>query len=423
MTGPPLGSTGATVEAQKSSERLGPYALVCLGGIPWGHSWKRNQSMVYELADSSLFDRVLFVNPKEMWLRDELTRGGGSMRARSRRILDSLPRQRGRNLTTLTLIRCLPFKKTARWALRAENRGFRTYLNRLLGGRPFILLNNHPNFYWSDLLAGLMGDAELTVYDLSDDFLEFHQIQRHRDVIAASLEYCCSRSDLVLAVNPHVADRYRIHNPNVHVVLNATNVENFQRPSYARVAMLERIRTDAEAVFGYAGIINRVRLDYELLRRTLDRRPHWHLVLVGSADPSFLDLVERYPNLHHHPAVDYHLLPDWLHGFDAVIVPFEHNAHTQGNDLLKVNDALAMGKPVVVAGVRSLDRYGDLVRVARHADEFLSALEASRVEKDPELMERRRAFARENSWRHRAQEVQDILEQALREKRDKGASR
>jgi glycosyltransferase involved in cell wall biosynthesis len=300
--------------------------------------------------------------------------------------------------------------------LRLENWGFRTVLNRLLGNRPFVLLNNHPNFYWKGLLAGLMRDATLSVYDLSDDFLEFHSVQAHREVIGRSLEYSCRGSDLVLAVNQHVADRYRKYNENTHVVLNATNTENFLRESFAEIPQLADIRRQAQAVFGYAGIINRVRLDYDLVRTTAEARPDWHFMFLGSADPSFLEMVADHPNLHYHPAVSYRELPDWLHGFDAIVVPFERNAHTQGNDLLKVNDGLAMGKPVVVAGVECLERYGDLIRVAHGPEEFVQALEAARNDYDPAEVERRRAFARANSWTRRTAAVHALLVEQLRAK-------
>lgn len=390
----------------------GPMTLLCLGGVPWGRSWKRNQSLTYRLSGLAPFDRLVYVNPREVWFKDERFEGREPSLSRIRRLAQARPRRPRPRVRVLHKVHFLPFKRVLGRFSGLEDLAFRALLQQCVGARPYVLWNNHPRFFDPALLEWLMAGAALRVFDLSDDFVEYHDEPEHRRLYEESLSHCCSESDLVLAVNEHVARRYGVYNPETYVVRNATNFENFDRDHFRRVAFLEELRADGSPVVGYTGIINRVRVDYELLEAVLDMRRQYHFVFVGSADPSFAELAQRHPNLHHHPQVDYDRLPDWIAGFDVCAIPFRVNDHTRGNDLLKFNDYLAMGRRIVCTDTGGARNFGTLVRIAQRAEDFAAAIDSELAATEDDR-EQRREVARRNSWERRSQEVHGLVVEHL----------
>ena len=388
-------------------------ALIALGGVPWGRSWKRNQSMVFQLSRRPLIERVLFVNPRAVWVKDDLAARNGSFTQRAGRLVGSVPRRYDAKICILSMMHFVPLKSRMGVGRKLEEAVFRATLRFLRGRKNYILLNNHPNFFSRDLLVELMDHATLSVFDLSDDFVEYHRDPLHREVIGESIRFSCSRSDVVLAVNEHVAKKYGVYNPSTYAIPNSTNFENFHRSEYRPVAFLERIKAKGRPIVGYTGIINSVRMDFALLREILAAKPDWEFVFIGSAEPSFFELASSFENLHHHPQVDYDVLADCVRYFDVTMVPFQVNEHTRGNDLLKYNDYLATGKQIVTTDMGGAQRYGDLLRVAHSAAEFVAQLEAAVREDDAERRARGIEYARKHSWNHKACEIEELLRQHM----------
>jgi glycosyltransferase involved in cell wall biosynthesis len=390
-----------------------PLALLCLGEVPWDQSWKRNQSMVYHLGQLELIDRIIFVNLRDIWVRVEITSGSGSFWTRCAKLWASRAHAFDSQTHICNMFRFMPGKQLFPIGEQIEDSVMASRVNSLLGGREFILLNNHPFFFSDALLDQWMYEAALTVFDLSDDFVEFHEDEETRLDHEEYLRACCDASDVIFAVNEHVKGKYAAENPNAHVVLNSTNFQNFHRPKYEPIAYLEELKQSGRRMLGHTGVINRLRVDYSLLAELAEGRRDWDFVFVGSADASFHALVAAHPNVYLFDPVPYGALPDHIAYFDVTFIPFLVNEHTRGNDLLKFQDYMAMGKPIVTTDTGGARRHGDLLRIATGAEAFSAAVDAALDEDSEELMERRRESARSNSWERRAVDIEAILRQNL----------
>jgi glycosyltransferase involved in cell wall biosynthesis len=413
--GTPMSTCADSTAALDAPARpaIAPMALVCLGELPWENFWKRNQSMIYHLSRLPLFERVVFVDPRTVWVRDELFAGAGPLWTRTVRLFRCIPRKYDDKIRVCCLTHFLPFKQRFPGGGLFEEWIFTTVLRFLRGRRPYVLLNNNPNFQPRSLLEQLMREAALRVFDLSDDFEEFYEDEARRTIYRDNIEFACTRSEVVLAVNEHVQQKYSVYNPSTYVIPNATNFWNFRRDHYRPIPFLDRIRAQGGPILGHTGTINRVRVDYELLESLVQRNPRWQFVFIGGADPSFLSIVDRHPNLHYHPSVAYNDLPNWIHYFDVGIIPFRVNQHTKGNDLLKFNDYLAMGKGIVTTNMGGAHRYDGLLWVASDAQEFAACIEQALEGTSEEMRDRRMDVARRNSWEARAGAVHSILAKHL----------
>ncbi len=377
--------------------------------------WKRNQSMVSELSKSDLINKAIYINPVSS-VKSFLFVKSDRHSATANTANKLLPVEINPRLFVYTPFTLFPNRALFMMLKKIEIRIFLEIIKKLNAGMPYIILINCPNILFNDLLDEVINKASLTVFDFSDDFLEIDYGKGTKNIFRKNTEKYAHIADLVLAVNEHTKRKYGSLNDNIHVVRNATNYDNFQREVYEPVDYLSTLQSNT--IIGYSGIANTSRIDTGLLDYLAGKRPDWQFVFVGPASSGFKKKYSSAHNVHHLPAVHYSRLPDYIYYFDVAIVPFQINEHTKGNDLLKLHDYLAMGKPVVSTDIGGVGDFRDVVNVAGDRDEFIKYIELSLQNKNEELILKRRKVAMENSWQKRAGQVNELIMNAMQIKRD-----
>ena len=76
---------------------------------------------------------------------------------------------------------------------------------------------------------------------------------------------------------------------------------------------------------------------------------------------------------------------------------------------MKAYEIMATGRPLVSVALPELEPFGDLVRFGSDAATFEREIEAALGEDDADLVERRRDFARRNSWDARAAAFAELV--------------
>ena len=104
----------------------------------------------------------------------------------------------------------------------------------------------------------------------------------------------------------------------------------------------------------------------------------------------------------------YEQLPHELAGFEAAMIPFRVSDLTRATNPLKLYEYFAQGKPVVSTGLPEVERYGDLVYIARDVSDFARQIGYATAENDPDLRARRLRVAREETWEARVKQVEAI---------------
>ena len=183
---------------------------------------------------------------------------------------------------------------------------------------------------------------------------------------------------------------------------------------------------------GYVGLIS-LKVDFELIRDIADRQPEWHWVLIGrvvtDSQGVFVGKLEQEcrwrevlarPNVHYLGPRDYHSLPAYVGHMDANAL-----VYNVGNTLgkwarfalpLKLYEALATGKPVVSCQLSELESMqGFLEIVGSSADEWVDALGRAISGRAPGSPEQRRAAAAANSWDGRVDDLEQWLEEMIRD--------
>ena len=172
-------------------------------------------------------------------------------------------------------------------------------------------------------------------------------------------------------------------------------------------------------MIGYYGCIADW-FDSDLVADVAERRPDWDFVLIGPTYLADLTRLPALPNVTFPGVVPYGQLLDRIERFDVFLLPFRRSPLTDAANPVKAYEILATGRPLVSVPLPELEPFGDLVRRADDAAELERQIEESLAEDGEGLAERRRDFARRNSWDARAVELERLVD-ALAARDDSGA--
>jgi len=154
---------------------------------------------------------------------------------------------------------------------------------------------------------------------------------------------------------------------------------------------------------GYIGTVNE-KVDLRVLDRLSTARPDCSIVVIGRQNykvdaekQRFFELAAR-PNVHwlgHRP---YDQVPNYIKGLDVCMMCYVINDWTFFGDPSKLHEYLASGKPTIGTGLSSIREFSEVVAIPETPDDWVDAVNTALAEQGDELMTRRIAVARENSY-------------------------
>ncbi|WP_421829944.1 glycosyltransferase [Larkinella sp.] len=382
---------------------------------PWEE--KNLGSNIRDMARSlSKAHQVLFVNEPLDWSA-QLNKGSGRAQRRS----EFIQQNQGQSLVEsepnlwvlcpqflLGSINWLPDSALYDLANRYNGRQLASEIRSAiekLGWSSFVLINDNDmiqGFYLKEFLK-----PRVYVYYLRDNFLAVDFWKRH----GARLEpLLMSKVDLVASNSLYLANQAARYNPRSVDVGQGCDLTLFDP------AKIGEIPADMAALptprIGYAGALTGLRLDVGLIEAVAKSRPDWQVVLIGSVDDSFrTEGLKALPNVTFLGAKPSHQIPAYLAGMDVLINPQKLNEVTIGNYPRKIDEYLAMGKPVVAVKTETMSLFKDHVFLAETPEEFVACIDRSLTGQPLSLPEERIAFALEHTWENSLGALLEAIDQ------------
>lgn len=378
------------------------HCFVFVGLQPWDISiGSTAKNIAKEVAKHN---RVLYVNPplnRSEWL---LHRSDQRVQHR----LDVISNKRdciskeGDNLWVFTprrVAESVNFIKPHslyRWFNRMNDRLLAaeiSYACKKLNFDRYILFNDNSmlsGFYLKEMLKPM-----LYIYLLRDNVIAVSYHRKHGTRMQPEL---VAKSDLVFANSDHFADYCRQYNPNTYMIGQGCDVSLYSDPD-GSLPIAPELANIPRPIVGYTGSLTTRRLDIELILDISIVRPEWSIVLVGPQDEQFdHSHLHDYTNIHFIPTQPVERLPSFIKGFDVAINPQAVNIITSWNYPLKIDEYLALGKPVVATRTPFMDYFGSWVKLATGSKEYVEQIENALAEDTLELHQQRVAYANSHTW-------------------------
>ncbi|QJD77017.1 glycosyltransferase [Spirosoma rhododendri] len=263
-----------------------------------------------------------------------------------------------------------------------------------LGFADVVLFNDSDmvrSFYLPDLLK-----PRQFIYYTRDNLLAIGYWQRHGQRLEPAL---MRKATFVAANSAYLARLARQHNPRTVDIGQGCDLHQFDPAvSHPEPDELTRI---AHPRIGYLGALNAARLTIDWLVLAAHTHPDWQLVLIGPEDDAFRQsALHELPNVHFLGAKPMAQLPAYLAHLDVAINPQQLNELTIGNYPRKIDEYLAMGKPVVALKTETMALFADYVRLAANGTEFVEHIRGLLDGYLPAPPDACIAFARQHTWAH-----------------------
>ncbi|RYE37173.1 MAG: glycosyltransferase family 1 protein [Sphingobacteriaceae bacterium] len=272
----------------------------------------------------------------------------------------------------------------------------------LLGFKDFILFNDNDIFrslYLIDFLQPKTSIYYSRDYMLGVDYWKYHG-KVYEPVIIR-------KNDLCLSNSTYLTEYCKKYNPQSYFIGQGCELELYQNIPAVKAADLP---DNNKPMIGYSGVLWSLRLDIEILLHVAKVKPEWNIILIGPEDEDFKDSeLHHLENVYFTGLKEASDLPVYINAMDVCINPQLINETTIGNYPRKIDEYLALGKPVVAGKTPAMEMFAAHTYLAENKEEFLQKIELALTENNQTKQQERIAFAQSHSWENCIQKMYDAI--------------
>jgi glycosyltransferase involved in cell wall biosynthesis len=303
-------------------------------------------------------------------------------------------------------INWLPSTKAFKVVNYFNNRRFARDIRHALETLQFrdIILFNDNDIYNGYYLKELLKPS-LYLYYCRDFLQGYDYWKKHCSVLEPEL---IKKADAVVANSTFYSEYCATYNPNSHYIGQGCDFTLFDHTKpFARPEELKEI---SGPVIGYVGAMDSARLDEKILELIAMAHPEWNIVLVGPEDDFFINSrLHNISNIFFLGRKPLTRLAEFVNVFDVCINPQLLNTITRGNYPLKIDEYLAMGKPVVASRTRAMKLFEDHTYLADKPEEYVSLIEKALAEDNEKNRLRRIKFAKSHTWKNSMDKLYSVI--------------
>jgi teichuronic acid biosynthesis glycosyltransferase TuaH len=293
---------------------------------------------------------------------------------------------------------------------KANNKRFATAIQtaiKQLGFKDILLFNDNDMFrsyHLKDFLKPSVSLYYSRDYMLAVDYWKKHGEKMEPELIA--------KSDICVANSTYLANYCRQYNPDSFYVGQGCELEVFTRGIGAPLpADMQNMQG---TVIGYVGALQSIRLSIDIIRHLAVSRSDWNIVLVGPEDTQFLNSdLHSLPNVYFLGSKAVEDIPLYINAFDVCINPQLVNQVTIGNYPRKIDEYLAMGKPVVATQTDAMSVFAQHCYLANSKEEYVTFISKALDEDGEEKRKARMEFAAGHTWENSVKEIYSAINQTF----------
>lgn len=263
-----------------------------------------------------------------------------------------------------------------------------------------VILFNDNDIYRSFYLKEMLQPA-LSIYYSRDYMLAVDYWKRHGEILEPLL---IAKSDICVANSTYLADYCRQYNPCSYYVGQGCELDMFSKTSYETPDDMKMLAN--KPIIGYVGALQTFRLDMEIIELIAKQFINYNVVLVGPEDDQFkTSMLHGLKNVFFLGAKSADALPAYINCFDVCINPQILNQVTIGNYPRKIDEYLAMGKPIVATNTKAMEIFSAYTYLANNKEEYIALINNALVENSMVLQQQRKGFAATHTWENSVAEI------------------
>jgi glycosyltransferase involved in cell wall biosynthesis len=282
-----------------------------------------------------------------------------------------------------------------------------TALERL-GFKDIILFNDSSMFLGRSMKEFLK--PKHYCYYMRDFLIEVPYWRKHGSYMEPEL---MKEVDLIINNSSFYAEYSSKFNENSVMVGQGCDLDLFVDPHDTIKVPADLIEIKGPRI-GYVGSLTTLRLDIDILEYIATQRSDWNIVLVGPEDNDFKkSRLHELPNVYFLGNKDSKSLPAYIKGFDVAINPQVVNDITIGNYPRKIDEYLALGKPIVATYTKAMEMFSDYVYLCTSKEEYIRLIEHALDERSKQKSEKRIEFAKDHTWEKNVAAIYHAIDKSI----------
>jgi len=386
--------------------------ITCISSIDWDFIWQGHQEIMSTFAQNG--NRVLFI--ENTGVRTPGIRDIGRIINRIRNWFKGIKgiRKEEENLYIYSpIVLPFPYSRIARWFNRHLILSILTKWMKVTNFNDPIIWTFLPTPLSLDLIDNL--SHKILIYYCIDNFSVSSVSARriHRSEIKL-----IKRADLVFVTSQELYNYCSAYNKKVYIFPFAVNFEEFEKIRLKDDSTPEEIRGIRKPIIGYIGGVHKW-LDLNLIKKSAEKYSDCSFVFIGPIQTD-ISLLSDLKNVYFLGKQDHKKIPRFIKNFDVCIIPYLITDYTNDVYPTKLNEYLAMGKPVVSTGLPEVINFNikndNIVSVSRTEEDFFTSIKAALDDNDKGIVNRRILVAKENSWVKRNEGMSNLISYVLEQK-------
>lgn len=386
--------------------------IICISSIDWDFIWQGHQEIMSVLAKNG--NRVLFIEStgvRAPTFKDmpRLLHRFANWRKGFKGV-----RKEGENLYIYSPL-TLPFPYS-RIAIKINKVIMLSVIKHWMNVMGF-----HNPVVWTFLPTGIVLDMlneldpSIFVYYCIDDFASSSKtackIKRAEDKVI-------KKADLIFATAHNIYNRCLSRNKRSYLFPFGVSIANYVEVRENHVDIPDDLKRVKRPIIGYIGGLHKW-IDMKLVRAIALARKDISIVMVGPKQTSLSD-IDGLDNVFMLGKKEHRELPRYAKFFDAGIIPYQITRYTENVYPTKMNEYLAMGKPVISTRIPEVLRFdkangGNFIYFIEKEGDAGSAINRALSENNDAIINKRIEAANGNSWDRRIEAMCDLIEARLAE--------
>jgi glycosyltransferase involved in cell wall biosynthesis len=236
-------------------------------------------------------------------------------------------------------------------------------------------------------------------------------------IIKAHLELL-KTSDIVFANCQKLLDLAKEHTPRAHLFRAGVDIETFERIEQSNFSKPVDLVQLQRPIIGYVGTIHRW-VDLDLLGHVAGILSQYSFAMVG---PLVIDVspLKSSRNIYWLGQKPHEVIPQYIKYFDVCIIPYVRDKYTESSFPNKLNEYLALGKPVVATALPEIvafnQQYNGPLFIASDAASSANSICQALGSVSETRSEEYRKIARANSWGPIVENMCHVITEVLHSK-------
>lgn len=387
--------------------------IICISSIDWDFVWQGHQEIMSAFAENG--NRVLFI--ENTGVRTPGIKDLSRIVKRIRNWFKGIKgiREEAKNLYIFSpLVLPFPHSRIATWInQRIISSILDKWTRAMEFSDPIIWI-----FLPTPLSINIAKSSinKLIIYYCIDNFSVSSSSAKK---IRASERKLLKEADLIFATSGELYNYCSRYNDKVFSFPFAVNFRKFEKIRLKDSAIPEELKDVKHPLIGYVGGVHKW-IDKDLIKEAAEKHPGHSFIFIGPVQTD-LSLLRPFKNVYFLGKKDHEEIALFIKHFDVAIIPYLITDYTNNVYPTKLNEYLALGKPVVSTSLPEIQKfnrdYKDILYVAENNEKFSEYIDKAIVEDNQALKERRIDTAQQNNWGDRIEKMCGLIEEQVNRKR------